>query len=76
MRQVQHRSSAANLVTGARFGLAAAVGVAALVDGPRWLLGVLIAAALVSDLVDGRLARATGTTPTSAPASTRRPTPS
>src|SRR4051794_1039484 len=51
----------ANLVTGARFALAGAVGVAALVDAPRWLLGVLVTAALLTDLVDGRVARATGT---------------
>ena len=41
--------------------LAAAVGVAALADGPRWLVGVLVTVALLTDLVDGRLARATGT---------------
>jgi phosphatidylglycerophosphate synthase len=54
--------SLANLVTGARFGLAAAVGVVALAAGPRWLLGVLVTVALLTDLVDGRLARATGAT--------------
>ena len=59
MRQVH--TSAANLVTGARFGLAAAVGVAAVLDGPRWLLAALVTLALASDFVDGRLARATGT---------------
>jgi phosphatidylglycerophosphate synthase len=51
----------ANVVTGARFALAGAVGVAALADGPRWLLGALVTLALLTDLVDGRLARATGT---------------
>src|SRR4051794_10315083 len=51
----------ANLVTGARFVLAGALGVAALADGPRWLLGVLVTVALLTDLVDGRVARATGT---------------
>jgi phosphatidylglycerophosphate synthase len=61
--QVQtKRVNSATLVTGTRFVLTAAVGVAALADGPRWLLGVLVTAALLSDLVDGRLARATGTT--------------
>ena len=35
---------------------------AALADGPRWLVGVLVTVALLTDLVDGRLARATGTT--------------
>ncbi len=65
----------ANIVTGARIVLAAAVGVVALADGPRWLLGVLVTVALLSDLVDGRLARATGHhVRRSAPGSTRRPT--
>ena len=54
--------SPATVVTGARVVLAAAVGVAALADGPRWLVGVLVTVALLTDLVDGRLARATGTT--------------
>ncbi|MCW2784418.1 MAG: CDP-alcohol phosphatidyltransferase [Marmoricola sp.] len=66
MRQVQRRANElatpANLVTGSRVVLAAVVGGTALVDGPRWLLGVLIAAALLTDFADGRLARATGTT--------------
>jgi phosphatidylglycerophosphate synthase len=63
VHQVHPRPTyAANLVTGARFGLALAVGVVALAGGPRWLLGVLVAAALLTDLVDGRLARATGST--------------
>lgn len=63
MRPVHTRSrlGSANLVTGARIGLAVAIGAVALVDGPRWLLGALITVALVSDFVDGRLARATGT---------------
>ncbi len=51
-----------NLVTGTRFALAAVVGVVALADGPRWILAVVVTLALLSDLVDGRLARATGTT--------------
>ncbi|MET1061802.1 MAG: CDP-alcohol phosphatidyltransferase family protein [Aeromicrobium sp.] len=65
MHQVQIKPqkllSAANLVTGVRFVLAAAVAVVALLDGPRELLGALAATALVSDFVDGRLARALGT---------------
>jgi phosphatidylglycerophosphate synthase len=64
--QVQTRrayaANAANVVTGGRFALAAAVAVVAVADGPRWLLGVLVTGALLSDLVDGRLARATRTT--------------
>ncbi len=51
-----------NVVTGARFVLAPGAAAVALADGPRWLLGVLVGVALLSDLVDGRLARATGTT--------------
>ena len=66
MHQVQtnadHAGNAANVVTGARVVLAAAVGVAAFADGPRWLVGVLVTVALLTDLVDGRLARAKGTT--------------
>ena len=63
MLQVQtSRVNAATVVTGARVVLAAAVGVVALADGPRWLVGVLVTVALLTDLVDGRLARATGTT--------------
>jgi phosphatidylglycerophosphate synthase len=54
--------SAANLVTGSRFALTAVIGVVALADGARWLLGVFAGCALLSDLIDGRLARATGTT--------------
>ncbi len=65
MRPVQvtrSELSSANLVTAARIVVAVAIGAAALVDGPRWLLGLLITVAMVSDFVDGRLARATGTT--------------
>jgi len=51
-----------NLVTGTRFALALAVGAVAFADGSRWLVGVLVTAALLTDLVDGRLARATGRT--------------
>lgn len=61
MHQVQirpeNRLSAANLVTGSRFVLAIAVAVVAGADGPRELLGVLAATALISDFIDGRLAR-------------------
>jgi phosphatidylglycerophosphate synthase len=55
------RVNAATVLTAARVVLAAAVGVAALAGGPRWLLGVLVTVALLTDLADGRLARATGT---------------
>jgi phosphatidylglycerophosphate synthase len=58
---VVHPEGVPNLVSGARLVLAPAVGVVALADGPRWLLGVLVTVALLTDLVDGRLARATGT---------------
>jgi phosphatidylglycerophosphate synthase len=51
-----------DVVTGARIALTPVVGVVALVDGPRWLLGAVVTVALLTDLVDGRLARATGTT--------------
>ena len=66
MLQVQSRqvsaTNAANLVTGARFLLAGAVAVAAVADGSRLLLGILVTLALLTDLVDGRLARAQHTT--------------
>ncbi|MBO9524079.1 MAG: CDP-alcohol phosphatidyltransferase family protein [Nocardioidaceae bacterium] len=58
----REKPTAADLVTGARFALTVAVAAVALADGPRWLLGVLAGSALLSDFVDGRLARATGTT--------------
>jgi phosphatidylglycerophosphate synthase len=48
-----------NVVTGSRFALAVAAGVAAVADAPEVVLGVLLTVALLSDLVDGRLARAT-----------------
>jgi phosphatidylglycerophosphate synthase len=48
-----------NVVTGFRFVLAVAVGAAALAGVPAAVLGVLVTIALLSDLVDGRLARAT-----------------
>lgn len=57
----QELLSAPNLVTGARFVLAAGVAAVALLDGPRELLGLLATIALVSDFVDGRLARGLGT---------------
>ena len=66
MHQVQtnagRAATPATIVTGSRIVLAAAAGVAAFADGPRWLVGVLVTVALLTDLVDGRLARATGTT--------------
>ena len=63
MHQVQTNRVAARPPSSPAPGssLAAAVGVAALADGPRWLVGVLVTVALLSDLVDGRVARATGT---------------
>ena len=60
--KVDHPVSPATVVTGGRVVLAVAVGVAALLDGSAWLIGVLVTVALLTDLVDGRLARATGTT--------------
>lgn len=48
-----------NAVTGARFVLAGAVGAAALAHAPAFSVGVMVTAALLTDLVDGRLARAT-----------------
>jgi phosphatidylglycerophosphate synthase len=53
--------TAANLVTATRIALAGGVAVAAAVDGPQALMGALLAVALLSDFVDGRLARWTGT---------------
>ncbi|MFL6155817.1 MAG: CDP-alcohol phosphatidyltransferase family protein [Marmoricola sp.] len=65
MHQVQRRApeslTAANVVTGCRFVLTVALAMAALLGEPRALLGVLAGTALLSDFVDGRLARATGT---------------
>jgi phosphatidylglycerophosphate synthase len=51
----------ANLVTGLRVVLAAVVAVLALVDSPPVALAVVLVAALLTDFVDGRVARATGT---------------
>ncbi|HCB03679.1 MAG TPA: CDP-alcohol phosphatidyltransferase [Nocardioides bacterium] len=51
-----------NTVTGVRLVLAPIVGAVALTGGPRWLVGVLVTVALLTDLIDGRLARAIGTT--------------
>lgn len=69
MQQVQPRTgpaaerlTAADLVTSLRIALAAALAVVALAGGSPWLIGVLAGPALLSDFVDGRLARATGTT--------------
>lgn len=64
MHQVQIRRepfSAANVVTCCRFALAVALAGIVLLDGPRALIGFLAATALISDFVDGRLARARGT---------------
>jgi phosphatidylglycerophosphate synthase len=55
------RANVANLVTGARFVLTAMVAVVALMDGSRLLLATLLTVTLVTDLVDGRLARARDT---------------
>ena len=65
-----------NVVTGARFALAAAGRVSSprSPDGAAWLLGVLVTVALLPDLVDGRLARRPARPRSSAPGSTRRPT--
>ncbi len=64
MHQVQTRPemwTLADLVTGIRFLLAAVLAVTAGADGARWLVGALAATALLTDFVDGRLARATKT---------------
>jgi phosphatidylglycerophosphate synthase len=53
--------SPANLVTGFRIMLTALLAVLVVVDVPRTTLAVLLGTALLSDLVDGRVARATGT---------------
>ncbi|WP_206064955.1 CDP-alcohol phosphatidyltransferase family protein [Nocardioides sp. JQ2195] len=60
-RLLEEELTRADLVTGSRFVLAAALAVAAASGGPRWLIAALAAAALLTDFVDGRLARATGT---------------
>lgn len=52
---------AANLVTGARIVLAVAVAAAAVADGSPAVVGGLVTLALLSDFVDGRVARRTGT---------------
>ena len=51
----------ANLVTGLRVVLAGVVALLALLDAPPAALSLVLAAALLSDFVDGRVARATGT---------------
>ncbi|WP_246004958.1 CDP-alcohol phosphatidyltransferase family protein [Nocardioides marmorisolisilvae] len=61
VHRTQDSLTGANLVTAFRFLLAGALAVAAVLDAPRPLLGVLAGLALLSDFVDGRLARATGT---------------
>jgi phosphatidylglycerophosphate synthase len=66
VHQVQQRRrddlTAANVVTAIRIVLALVLAVSALRHEPQVLLGVLAGVALVTDFVDGRLARATGTT--------------
>jgi phosphatidylglycerophosphate synthase len=54
-------ASPANLVTGLRIVLAGLAGVLAVLDAPPVALAVVLAGALLSDFVDGRVARATGT---------------
>ena len=64
MHQVHSRPdglTTADLVTGSRFVLAAVLAIAAIAGGPQWLVGTLAGTALLTDLVDGRLARATST---------------
>jgi phosphatidylglycerophosphate synthase len=53
--------SPANLVTGLRILLTALLAVLVVVDAPRTALAVLLVTALLTDLVDGRVARATDT---------------
>lgn len=65
MRQVQRPErtlTTANVVTVTRLALAVALAVSAEQEQPRPVLGALAGTALITDLVDGRLARATGTT--------------
>jgi phosphatidylglycerophosphate synthase len=66
VHQVQQRRrrdlTAANVVTAIRIVLALALAASALRHEPRVLLGAVAGVALVTDFVDGRLARATGTT--------------
>ncbi|HET6938910.1 MAG TPA: CDP-alcohol phosphatidyltransferase family protein, partial [Nocardioides sp.] len=56
------RANAANLVTGIRMVLTVGVGVAALLDSSHLVLGILVTLALLTDLLDGRLARWRGQT--------------
>lgn len=59
--QPVHHVTAANLVTGTRIALALAVPAVA-AGGSRWVLAAVLVVALLSDFVDGRLARRSGTT--------------
>jgi len=68
VHQVQRKSgqspaslTTADLVTLLRLALTTVLALAALLDAPRPLLGVVAGVALLTDFVDGRLARATGT---------------
>lgn len=58
------RLTGADIVTVSRFVLAGALAVVALSGGPNGWIGVLAGTALLTDFVDGRLARATGTVTT------------
>ena len=60
MHRVQ-RGSSADLVTGLRIVLTGLVAVLAVLDAPSAVLAVVLVVALLSDLVDGPIARATGT---------------
>jgi len=51
-----------NVVTGSRMALAVVFGGCAFAGAPATVLGAVVTVALLTDLVDGRLARATGTT--------------
>ncbi|HEX5087789.1 MAG TPA: CDP-alcohol phosphatidyltransferase family protein [Nocardioides sp.] len=56
------RANAANVITGARFVLSAAVAAVALAGGSPLLLGTVLTVTMLTDLVDGWVARARGTT--------------
>jgi phosphatidylglycerophosphate synthase len=60
-RQGGRRGSPADLVTGCRIVLAGLFALLAAVDAPRPALAAVLVTALMSDFVDGRIARATGT---------------
>ncbi|MFL6061528.1 MAG: CDP-alcohol phosphatidyltransferase family protein [Marmoricola sp.] len=61
LQQRPERLTAADAVTASRFALTAGLALAAGTGAPPWVLGVLAGTALLTDLADGRLARATGT---------------